>query len=156
MDDLLHVGVDVGKPYLRYCNCRLRRWRWWPTVASLLRMILSKPDLRCKGCRLRLRRWRPALADLILNWSLNRDLPAITTPSLWLDERRWGRKRNPLVVFLLMADVLSHRPRPRLVRSHLWLYCPQRPHHLINSRRRCSSLRLHCRHCRCHRNQLRR
>ncbi len=59
MDDLLHVGVDISEPYLRYWGRRLRRWKW-----------------------------RPILADLILGRSLRRDLPAIPAPSLRLDKRR--------------------------------------------------------------------
>ncbi len=81
-DNFLHIGVDVGEPYLRYWGRRLRRWRWWPTVASLMRMDIGELGLRCRGCRLRLWKWRPVLAGLILSWSLWMDLPVVPALNL--------------------------------------------------------------------------
>lgn len=94
VDDLLHMDLYLGEPLWRSCVRRLRRWRRWPVLANLL-----------------------------LRRSLRGDLLADPAPSLRLDYRRWGRQRNPPVVFLLMVDVLPHRPRSRLVRNLLRLYC---------------------------------
>ncbi len=138
-DCFLHVGVDVGKPHLRYWGCRLHRWGRWPVLAGLiLRRSLRRElpvipapgrfgesGLSYRSHRLRRRRWRPVLASLLLNWSLRRDMPTDSAPSVRLDERLWGRQRNFPLVFLLMANILPYRPYSRLERNFLRLDCPR-------------------------------